>query len=181
VSWKYGQQCHLWQCLITLMTLTCAECFAKRPTLLWLWIVLCCMLHLLQCSWLQTAVQKHWVWKNEMLCIVHYTSNTAAVCGAVHAGCRCNRSGRLLCISKSLFVVCAWWRMCCVILSSLPSECCIHVLCYCIHTSPSECCILKPTCRPAVTLVHYTCWSIMVFFFFYIFHIYLIFSYVLII
>jgi hypothetical protein len=50
--------------------------------------------------------------------------------------------------------------MCCVILSTSPSECGIHM----------------PTCRPAVTLVHYTCWSIM---FFYIFHIYLVFSNVL--
>jgi len=94
----------------------------------------CAVLHLLQGSWLQTPVQKHGVWKNEMLCIVHYTSNIAVVCGAVPAGCQCNRSGWLLCISKPLFVVCAGWRMCCFTVSTSPYECCIHVLCYCIIT-----------------------------------------------
>jgi len=101
----------------------------------------CAVLHLLQGSWLQTPVQKHGVWKNEMLCNVHYTSNTAVVCCAVHAGCQWNSSGWLLCISKHLFVVCAGWRMCCVTVSMSTSECCMHVLCYCIHVSPSECCI----------------------------------------
>lgn len=86
------------------------------------------------------------------------------------AGCQCNKSGRLLYIFKSFFVVCAEWRMCCV----------TFFTCHPLNAVSICCTNLQARCQTGTLhmLIHPDMALHIVF---YIFHIYIVFSNVLII